>query len=48
MPCVFHSAKGSSGYEVAKKTGAPLLRKSIPSLAAVDLLKDVMGGVAAG
>ena len=48
MPCGFYSAKGSSGYEVAKKTGAPVLSKSNPSLAAVDLLKDVMGGVAAG
>ena len=48
VPFVFYSAKGSSGYEVAKTTGAPLLSKSNPSRAAIELLDDVAGGVAAG
>ena len=48
VPYVFYSAKGSSGYEVARKTGAPLLSKSNPSQAAVDLLDEVVGGAAGG
>ena len=48
VPFVFYSAKGSSGYEVARQTGAPLLSKSNPSRAAIDLLQEVVGGVAVG